>query len=67
MSAYIVEDKTINRIVNRVVLEVRNNPESHTLQKKLSDLGYDISHQSFADKLAKDMFALNVSAVVTLP
>ena len=40
MSAYIVEYKTINRIVNRLVREVRDNPDSytilrHTLRDKL--------------------------------
>ena len=63
MSAYIVEDKTIGRIVSRLVYEVINNPSSNTLRQGLSKLGYDLTTDSFAEKLAKDMFALNVNAV----
>lgn len=63
MSAFIVENKTINRIVNWLVLEIVHNPESYRLKEKLSKLGYDVSDRAFAGKLAKDMFALNVSAV----
>jgi len=63
MSAYIVEDKTINRIVNRLVFETSNNPNFDSLKEQLSKLGYDLSDESFPRKLAKDMFALNVSAV----
>lgn len=63
MSAYIVENKTINRIVNRLVCEVRNYPFSGNLPQKLSELGYDLTSEQFAEKLANDMFALNVNAV----
>jgi len=63
MSAFIVEDKTINRIVNMLVHEINHNPESYNLKEKLSELGYNLSDNSFAEKLAKDMFDLNVSAV----
>ena len=40
MSAYIVEDKTISRIVNRLVFEIRNHTFAGDLADKLSDLGY---------------------------
>jgi hypothetical protein len=63
MSAYIVEDKTINRIVNRLVYEIRNFSFSQDLDENLSKLGYDPVNNSFPEKLAQDMYALNVSAV----
>ena len=63
MSAFIVEDKTINRIVNMLVHEINHNPSSYNLKEKLSELGYDLSDNSFAEKLARDMFDLNVNAV----
>ena len=63
MSAFIVQDKTINRVVNLLVQEIRKNPESSNLKENLSKLGYDLSDNTFAEKLAEDMFALNVSAV----
>ena len=63
MSAYIVDDKTINRIVNRLVHEVISYPFSDALKDRLSELGYDLSTDASTEKLAKDMFALNVSAV----
>jgi hypothetical protein len=63
MSAFIVEDRTIARIVNWLVREVGNNPESYKLKEKLSKLGYDLTSDSQAEKLAKDMLELNMSAV----
>ena len=63
MSAYIVEHKTINRIVNKLVREVRDNLDSYIIQEKLSELGYDLTNNSDAEKLAKDMFMLNLNAV----
>lgn len=63
MSAYIVEDKTINRVVNRLVFEIRNYSYSQDLDEKLSELGYDPVNNSFPDKLAQDMRAMNVRAV----
>jgi hypothetical protein len=63
MSAYIVADKTINRIVNRLAREVRDNPDSYALQRGLLELGYDLTDNSCAEKLAKDMLMLNVDAV----
>ena len=63
MSAFIVEDKTINRIVNILAHEIRRGDFSHALQEGLSKLGYDLSDNKSAEKLAKDMFDLNVSAV----
>ena len=63
MSAFIVEDKTINRIVNMLVHEINHNPSSYNLKEKLSELGYDLSDNSFAEYLARDMFDLNVNAV----
>ena len=63
MSAFIVEDKIINRIVNILVYETRRGDFSHTLQEGLSKLGYDLTDHASAEKLAKDMFELNVNAV----
>lgn len=63
MSAYIVGDKTINRIVDRLVFEVSNNSFSHNLDEKLSELGYDPADNTFPEKLSQDMHALNVNAV----
>lgn len=63
MSAYIVDNKTINRIVNLLVHEVRNYPFSDNLKEVLAKLGFDLTTDVSAEKLANDMFTLNVSAV----
>jgi hypothetical protein len=45
------------------VHEVRYYHFSDNLKQKLLEAGYDLSTDSPAEKLAQDMFALNVSAV----
>ena len=63
MSAYIVEDKTINRIVNRLVFELRHYSYAQDLDEKFSELGYDRVNDAFPEELAQDMHALNIHAV----
>lgn len=61
MSAYIVEDKTINRIVAWLEFDEAGSQRiaKHTLQQH----GYDLSRTEEAERLANEMFQLNINAV----
>jgi hypothetical protein len=59
MSAFIVEDKTINKIVTWLAYG-RDNSWSRRI---VEELGYDLDKPLSREKLAKDMFALNCKAV----
>ncbi|MFH1309767.1 MAG: hypothetical protein ABIH85_03695 [Candidatus Omnitrophota bacterium] len=67
MSAYVVEDKTINKIVSWLEYQVRYNRgdfiSAHWLKKKFSELGYDLEKKEEFARLAEDMFGLNVLAI----
>jgi len=59
MSAYVVEDKTINKIVDWLLLDWMGSRQAakHALN------GYNLDIDGDAERLANDMFRLNVSAV----
>lgn len=57
MSAFLVEDITINNVVNWLVRELPNN---YYLTEELKKIGYSIEEPG---KLAKDMFRLNLTSL----
>ena len=57
MSAYLVEDKTINNIVNWLYREL---PQNYYLTEELKKVGYSAED---LEKLAKDMFKLNITSL----
>lgn len=59
MSAFVVEDKTINRIVDWLRLDAMGSRKAtaHALN------GYNLDIDGDAERLAHDMFNLNVAAV----
>ncbi len=62
MSAFIVEDETINNIVSH--FRHRTLEDQYYYPRRiLSNLGYDLGTAEGREKLARDMFALNVEAV----
>ncbi len=62
MSAYIVDDRTINTVVSWLQDEVYG-VNGYYLGKRLSDLGYTQEADVWVKKLALDMFKLNIDAV----
>lgn len=64
MSAYIVENETINKIVSYLYAKA-NGPDSGIYWKatKLFKMGYDLASSSSCSDLAHKMFDLNVAAV----
>jgi len=54
MSAFIVEDKTINHVVNYLINNKNDN---------ISRIGYSLDKEGGAEILASDMFRLNCEAV----
>lgn len=57
MSAFLVEDVTINRIVNWLLRELS---QSYYLTEELKKLGYEVDDM---ERLAKDMFRLNLNSL----
>jgi hypothetical protein len=60
MSAFMVEDTTINYVVNWLR---RNIDQFSLIPHKLKELGFDTSVQGWAEKLGQAMFQLNIKAV----
>jgi hypothetical protein len=60
MSAFMVEDRTINYIVNWLR---RQRDELHIIPDKLQKLGIDTSIPGWAEILGHEMFQLNIKAV----
>ena len=60
MSAFMVEDKTINNIVNWLWRELN---ELYCIPPKLKELGFDTGTSGWAEHLGQAMFQLNVIAV----
>ncbi len=59
MSAFLVEDKTINKIVTKLAV---GGDEGWT-RRLLSDLGYNLLDRKDQNRLGWDMFGLNIRAV----
>lgn len=62
MSAFIVDDKTINRVVTWLRNEACK-PEGYTLKEELERLSYNPASYDWESKLAGAMFQLNVEGV----
>jgi hypothetical protein len=60
MSAFLVEDKTINYVVNWLR---RNIDQFSLIPHKLKELGFDTSVAGWAEKLGQAMFQLNIQGV----
>jgi hypothetical protein len=60
MSAFMVEDKTINYVVNWLR---RNIDQLSLIPHKLKELGVDTSAEGWAERLGQAMFQLNVNGV----
>ena len=67
MSAYVVENKTINKVVSWLEYQVRYDRgdfiSAQWLKKLFSELGYDLEKKEEFSRLAEDMFGLNVLAI----
>ena len=59
MSAFVVEDKTINKVVTKLAYD----RDGDWLLRKLKDAGYDLHTLEERTKLGWDMFSLNIRAV----
>jgi hypothetical protein len=60
MSAFMVEDGTVNYVVNWL----RRNVEQFSfIPHRLKDFGFDTSVPGWAEKLGQEMFQLNIKAV----
>lgn len=57
MSAYVVENETINRVISALITTQTN------LRGPIACLGYDLNAQKDRQRLCHDMAALNVKAV----
>jgi hypothetical protein len=60
MSAFMVEDQTINQIVNWLRTEI---PNLSYIPYKLRDLGIDTFARGWEEQLGREMFQLNSKAV----
>ena len=60
MSAFMVEDKTINNVVNWLWDE---NIRLSLIPRKLKELGFDMSKAGWEENLGQAMFQLNISGV----
>lgn len=64
MSAYIVEDETINKVVSYLYAKANcPNPSIHWESTKLFKMGFDLTSGPSCPELAHKMFNLNVAAV----
>ena len=61
MSAYVVNDVTINRVISFLYMKAQGGEYWPT--RWLTDQGYDMRNDEVCEQLATDMFALNVRAV----
>lgn len=64
MSAFVVQDKTINQVVSLLHLGILSGCIPLELGlTKISEAGFDLNTQDGPRQLAEEMFALNVAAV----
>lgn len=63
MSAYVVDDITINKVVSWLALEHYTSVTHSSCGDYLAEAGYDMRSRKGQRRLAEDMFALNVKAV----
>jgi len=62
MSAFLVEDKTINRVVTYLKATRFRGDHSYTLSQ-LEELGFNVEDSNFEQKLGEAMFILNIGGV----
>jgi hypothetical protein len=60
MSAFMVEDKTINRVVTWLRDEIKH---MYFIPKKLAELGIDTGKPGWEEQLGQAMFQLNIDGV----
>lgn len=60
MSAFVVQDKTINDSIAFLKSTIDND---NWILNPLSKLGYDLSNRTDRERLAKDLFKLNIDGV----
>lgn len=63
MSAYVVDDNTINKVVSYFNLKSMRSNAHIRLLRLLREGGYDVNEDRDCERLARDMFTLNVAAV----
>ncbi len=59
MSAFLVEDKTINKVVTKLAMD----RDGEWLRRMLKEKGYNLENLAGKQKLGWDMFGLNIRAV----
>ncbi len=59
MSAFLVEDKTINKVVSKLAMD----REGEWMRRRFAEAGYDLNTAAGKQKLGWDMFGLNIRAV----
>ncbi len=65
MSAFVVEDNTINRVVswiNEIGMAGRSHDKSHLI-RRLSQMGYHLDTDLGCKRLAEEMFTLNCDSI----
>jgi len=65
MSAFVVADETINTVVSWLEMKASGAPDLYFggCSRILAEAGYQVEFSEHAERLADDMFALNVEAV----
>jgi len=63
MSAYVVSDEVINRIVSHLSYEHYQSVTHGCCKRILAEAGYDVETHDGAEQLADAMFNLNIEAV----
>lgn len=63
MSAYVVADSTINKVVSLLYLKTAGSESRYYVWNGLEKLGYNLQTKEGQKQLAQDMFDLNCDAV----
>ena len=63
MKAFVVDKKTINRIVHTLHFLQRGALSDYFVCEPLEKLGYDLTERQDLERLGRDMFALNIRSV----
>lgn len=63
MSAYVVDDLTINKVISWLYMESDHSVTRGLCRRTLQKAGYDLVDSEDTERLANDLFSLNVRAV----